>query len=318
MQPDALSVPRQQTGFCTGCGQPRVGQVCDNCGRAAPPSVVPPAVPVVRITEVAHKPRRGLRIGAGVIVFALLLGGIGLGAKNLTDQRATEQALDQATASNTELQRKLDSLSGSTATLTNQIASLQSKVDGQPDPAKVASKAQPSVFTVDTETGTGSAWVVSANADGSELITNYHVVKDTWRSGGRTVQIVRDDAEYTGTIDQVEQSADLAVVSVEEKLPVLPIAAKKPAVGDPVLVLGSPLGLGGTVTSGIVSAFRTEDGEREMQFSAPISPGNSGGPVINLRGEVIGVSVAKYVTEGAEGLGFAIPAATLCNVLHVC
>ncbi len=314
MQPDALIVPRQQAGFCTGCGQPRSGPVCGHCGRVAQA----PAVPAVPAVPVAPPRRRRTRITAGVLAALMLSAGVGLGVKNLSDQNTTEAALSRSLTANAELQRKLDSLSGSTATLTNQIASLQSKVDGQPDPAKVAAKAQPSVFTVDTDSGTGSAWVVSSGAEGSELITNYHVVKETWRAGGRTVTVIRDDTKYTGTIEQVEQAADLAVVSVEEKLPALPIAEKKPAVGDPVLVLGSPLGLGGTVTSGIVSAFRTEDGTKEMQFSAPISPGNSGGPVINLQGQVIGVSVAKYVADGAEGLGIAIPAATLCSVLPVC
>ncbi|GLY13477.1 hypothetical protein Kisp01_04930 [Kineosporia sp. NBRC 101677] len=322
MQPDALIVPRQQAGFCTGCGQPRSGPVCNGCGRVAPAVPVAPvavgvSAPVV-VAENNGRGHRGLRVTAVVIAAVLLATGVGLGVKNLGDQNSTEEALRLSAASNAELQRKLDSLSGSTATLTNQIASLQSKVDGQPDPAKVAAGAQPSVFTVDTGTGTGSAWVVSSDEAGSELITNYHVVKETWRAGGRTVTVIRDDAEYTGTIEQVEQAADLAVLSVGEKLPALPIAEKKPAVGDPVLVLGSPLGLGGTVTSGIVSAFRTADGTKEMQFSAPISPGNSGGPVINLNGQVIGVSVAKYVADGAEGLGIAIPAATLCSVLSVC
>lgn len=309
MQPEVLTIPRQQVGFCNGCGQPRTGPVCANCGRVATVRAVPAP---------SHRRPRALRILAGVAVIALLVAGIGLSVKNLADQNDTEAALQEATAANAELQRKLETLSGSTASLTNQLTTLKSKVDGQPDPAAVAKKAQPSVFTVDDGYGTGSAWVVSSKDGESELITNYHVVKSAYRAGERTVKITRDEAEYTGTIERVAQSADLAIVTVSESLPVLPIAAKKPAVGDGVLVLGSPLGLGGTVTSGIVSAFRTDDGNQEMQFSAPISPGNSGGPVINLKGEVIGVSVAKYVADGAEGLGIAIPAATVCDVLPVC
>ena len=83
-------------------------------------------------------------------------------------------------------------------------------------------------------------------------------------------------------------------------------------------MLGSPLGLGGTVTSGIASAYRNDHGLTYLQFSAPISPGNSGGPVINEHGRVVGVSVMKMVGDGAEGLSFAIPSSRLCAALSVC
>jgi putative serine protease PepD len=149
-------------------------------------------------------------------------------------------------------------------------------------------------------------------------VTNYHVIASTYAGGGRTVQIKRGKLTYTGRIVRVSQVDDLAVVSLSQKLAVLPIATKRSAVGAPVLVLGSPLGLDGTVTSGIVSAYRTEDGSRVLQFSAPISPGNSGGPVLNDRGEVVGVSVSKYIGEGAEGLSFAIPAERLCPAIRIC
>jgi putative serine protease PepD len=72
------------------------------------------------------------------------------------------------------------------------------------------------------------------------------------------------------------------------------------------------------VSSGIVSAVRTEDGVRYIQFTAPISPGNSGGPVLDAHGKVIGISVAKAIGDGAEGLSFAIPAAVLCSSFDVC
>ena len=64
--------------------------------------------------------------------------------------------------------------------------------------------------------------------------------------------------------------------------------------------------------------FRTEDGVDYLQFSAPISPGNSGGPVVDTKGRVVGVSVAKAVSEGAEGLSFAIPVNQVCVHLEVC
>jgi S1-C subfamily serine protease len=85
-----------------------------------------------------------------------------------------------------------------------------------------------------------------------------------------------------------------------------------------VIVVGSPLGLGGTVATGIVSAFRTEEGLEYLQFSAPVSPGNSGGPVVDRSGAVVGVAVGKVVEDGAEGLSFAIPYERACRALGLC
>jgi S1-C subfamily serine protease len=150
-------------------------------------------------------------------------------------------------------------------------------------------------------------------------VTNFHVVADEWLVD-RTGVTVRQgsDTTFPGTIVAADAATDLALVRVDRPLPVLTVNPAEPAVGTPVIVLGSPLGLDGTVTDGIVSALRTERGVRRIQISAPISPGNSGGPVLDRDGAVIGVSVSKDVADGAEGLGFAIPAADLCAVLHVC
>ena len=84
-----------------------------------------------------------------------------------------------------------------------------------------------------------------------------------------------------------------------------------PDVGTAVLVFGSPEGLEGTVTTGIVSAIR--DGF--IQFSAPVSPGNSGGPVVDYLGHVIGMTESKIVDQGAEGLSFAIPSSRVCTIV---
>jgi putative serine protease PepD len=253
-----------------------------------------------------------------VVLVALLATSLVMAFQNHHRQTTAATRLATAQKQTVLLRQQLATANTATGALSTRLGTLEAKVNGQPNPAAVAKKAAPSVFTVVTEQDTGSGFIVSADDDSSELITNYHVIASTYEAGGRTVKITRGKTSYTGRITQTEEAYDLAVISVSRKLPVLPVAKTKPAVGDPVLVLGSPLGLGGTVTSGIVSAYRTQDGDREMQFSAPISPGNSGGPVINLRGQVVGISVAKYVGDGAEGLSFAIPAQTLCSVIDVC
>ncbi len=109
-------------------------------------------------------------------------------------------------------------------------------------------------------------------------------------------------------------SKDLASVETVAEIPLLAVEVHEPAVGSPVLVIGSPLGLGGTVTSGVVSAHRAG----LIQISAPISPGNSGGPVVDARGHVVGIASEKIVSNDAEGLGFAIPIREVCSSLVRC
>ena len=128
------------------------------------------------------------------------------------------------------------------------------------------------------------------------------------------MRVVQEGRSLEGTVVAVAESEDLALVEVDAVLPVLPLAPKGSRVGDAVLVLGSPLGFDQTVTAGVISAFRND----LIQFDANISPGSSGGPVLDRRGDVIGVTVQKIVEEGAEGIGFAIPVGTLCVAILEC
>jgi len=139
-----------------------------------------------------------------------------------------------------------------------------------------------------------------------------------WGSG---VSVVLDDgrrlpAEVVGT----DEAYDLAVLAVADPAGLTPATLGRSAdvrVGDQVLAVGSPLGLSGTVTAGIVSALDREvrlgnGGGRQtaLQTDASINPGNSGGPLVNARGEVIGVNTAIATlrrSSGSIGIGFAIP-----------
>jgi putative serine protease PepD len=210
---------------------------------------------------------------------------------------------------------ELRSVRDNTAT---ELDAIRAELPEVPDIAQVAQEVQPSVFTIETDTGQGSGWVVASAGSRSRVITNFHVVAEVWTNGGRHVAVLKEDGTYDGTILEVDEAADLAVIEVPVALRPLARATSAPHVGDAVLALGSPLGLEGTVSSGIVSALRVEDGFEYLQFSAPISPGNSGGPVVDTEGRVVGVSVAKAVAEGAEGLSFAIPVNEVCVHLEVC
>jgi serine protease Do len=134
--------------------------------------------------------------------------------------------------------------------------------------------------------------------------------------GGRVV--VRSGyASWQGTVERWDRFLDVALVKVDDSLPVLVSAydaGHPPAVGDAVLAYGSPYGLEGTATVGIVSAFRTGFYRvpTYIQTDAPINPGNSGGPLVNAYGEVLGLTTSSV--QGG-GIGFAVDIRELCTKL---
>lgn len=212
----------------------------------------------------------------------------------------------------------LQATSASLEAFTSRLTEVEQHLNAEPETAKLAAVAKKSVFTVITNSGSGSGWVVTSKAGRSTLVTNFHVIADDYVNGDRTVKVRRGDITYDGRIVDTAEADDLALIEVKHQLPKLDVATKRPSVGDSVLALGSPLGLGGTVTSGIVSAYRSIDSVSYMQFSAPISPGNSGGPVIDKSGKVVGVAVIKFLGGGVEGIGLAIPSERICDALDVC
>jgi serine protease DegQ len=177
---------------------------------------------------------------------------------------------------------------------------------------------EPSVVTIFTDGGLGSGVVY--REDGA-IITNEHVVR-----GATEVEVgFADGQRVAGRVLAADPVVDIAVVEADrENLPAADFATELPEVGETAVVIGSPLGLENTVTSGIISALHREvpGSARQsqslvdlIQTDAAISPGNSGGALVNLQGEVIGISEA-YIppSAGAVALGFAIPAATATSV----
>ncbi|HEX9099563.1 MAG TPA: trypsin-like peptidase domain-containing protein [Candidatus Dormibacteraeota bacterium] len=199
-----------------------------------------------------------------------------------------------------------------------EVQTLQAKVDAQPDWTSIARNAEPSVFTIETDYGLGSGWVARAGAGGSEVVTNFHVIADAWSAGVVTVDVRQGDRSLKGTIARVDPNDDLAVIHVGQILPVLLTAPGRPVLAQAVMVIGSPLGLGGSVSAGVISGFRSLEGSDYVQFSAPISPGNSGGPVVDARGRVVAVASAKFEGSGIEALSLGIPVQTACSALVAC
>jgi putative serine protease PepD len=195
---------------------------------------------------------------------------------------------------------------------------LEVKTGGSLDAAEVAASVRPSVFRVATKYATGTAFALgkAPAGGGTDLITNYHVVQEAYEKNEKQVSLERTDQRFPATVVEVHPDKDLVVLHTEETFARLVPAPAVPKVGDPVLVVGSPLGLEDTVTTGVVSAFRTLSGEQLMQFDAAINPGNSGGPVFNAKKEVVGVATLK--AKEAEGIGLAIPISVVCETINVC
>ncbi|MDO8732765.1 MAG: trypsin-like peptidase domain-containing protein [Actinomycetota bacterium] len=251
----------------------------------------------------AHKPRnRGVMIFAGMCVTALVAGAAG-GAVGYVAARDTLPT-----------------------TVASAIDSSSPSLPAAGSIAAVAAAVQPAVVQLNVTgadgKGTGSGFIISTDG---YLITNNHVAGMASENGIDV--LFADGTQVKGQLVGANAGYDLAVVKVDKtNLPTVPLGSSAGLlVGDSVIALGSPLGLQGTVTSGIVSALNrpvTATGEsgdssssiNAIQTDAAINPGNSGGPLVNGKGAVIGVNsaiasmgAAEGQQAGSIGLGFAIP-----------
>lgn len=196
----------------------------------------------------------------------------------------------------------------------------------QANTVEIAKRVLPATVMLQIGSSTGSGFVLD---DSGRIMTNNHVVAGA-SDGGRIRVVLADGRRLSATLVGRSPSYDIAVVKVQPttRLPVLPVGnSDDTLVGQPVVAVGSPLGLPGTVTQGIVSAQdrpvvvtggAAADAPtayiNAIQTDAPINPGNSGGPLVDAAGRVIGVNSAILTLGNAQGqngsigLGFAIPA----------
>jgi serine protease Do len=164
--------------------------------------------------------------------------------------------------------------------------------------------------------GQGSGFFISA--DGF-AVTNNHVV-----DGASKVEVTTDDGKtFSAKVIGTDARTDLALIKVEggANFPFARLSEGKPRIGDWVLAVGNPFGLGGTVTAGIVSAMGRDIGNGPyddfIQIDAPVNKGNSGGPAFNTEGDVVGVNTAIYSPSGGSvGIAFSIPASTVKSVVQ--
>jgi serine protease Do len=164
-------------------------------------------------------------------------------------------------------------------------------------------------------TGQGSGFFISADG---YAVTNNHVVDKA-----ESVEVTTDDGKiHTAKVIGTDPRTDLALIKVEgdNSFPFVRLADQAPRIGDWVLAVGNPFGLGGTVTAGIVSARGRDIGagpyDDFIQIDAPVNKGNSGGPTFDVDGNVIGVNTAIFSPSGGSvGIAFAIPAETVKTVV---
>ena len=276
------------------------------------------------------KKGNGKRILAAILAVVLLMG-IGAGIASLlcygrlaAQEKRTEQMLSvlqqQIQALKDELASKSFTGNGNSISGTDNVG-----IDGGMTPAQVYAKTVDSVVAITTQIAvTEGSTVTTAVSFGSGFIltedgfvvTNHHVIE-----GATSVTVTTGDGkEYPAVIRGYDSTNDIAVLKIQgENLPAVKLGASSDLiVGDQVAVIGNPLGeLTSTLTVGYVSAkdrIITTDGSQinMIQTDASVNSGNSGGPIFNMKGEVVGIITAKYSglsASGAsiEGIGFAIP-----------
>jgi putative serine protease PepD len=254
------------------------------------------------------------KVGVGFLLGATMVGGIATAATSSTP--SLKACVDNRTQA---LYLSKDGSCSKTRTLVDLSS-------GGIDAKSVAAAVTPSVVSIQVSaaagSGTGSGSVYKTSATSSYIITNNHVVEDAATSGKITVELLNGDLIDAKIVGR-DSNYDLAVIQVQRgNLPVIAIGdSSKISVGDPVIAIGSPLGLASTVTSGIISALNrpvtagtvgAESYVNAIQTDASINPGNSGGALVDAQGRIIGVNSAIATlssggTTGSIGLGFSIP-----------
>src|SRR5689334_20601954 len=268
-------------------------------------------------TEQERTILRKLRIWIGALAVACLLAGIGIGAM-LSGRPAVAQP-------DVQIARAPEALSASFAEIARRVEPAVVNIETTQVQVELSEKDEDKEDQDSTNPlldmfrghrprtaprGIGSGFIVNPKG---YILTNYHVIQDA----ARITVGLQSGEKYRGTVVGFDPETDVAVVKIEspKDLPTVTLGDSNAAqVGDWVLAMGSPFGLDQTVTAGIISKKERESPsfnvfQRFLQTDAAINRGNSGGPLVNMRGEVIGMnSLIATSTGDYNGIGFALPA----------
>ena len=270
--------------------------------------------------------KKAAKLVASAAVFGLVAGACFVGVSVAKDKLYPSTADRIETTSGTTSAKSETSSSGSSSSSSN-VASVVNEV--MPSVVSITSTIQSSNYygfgTQESE-GAGSGFIVAKTKDNLMIATNNHVVSD---ATSLTVGFV-DDTTAKATVVGTDSSADLAVISVKikdikdstaSKIKVATLGSSDDLkVGEEVVAIGNALGYGQSVTTGVVSAKNREvsltDGTMNLlQTDAAINPDNSGGVLINMDGQVVGINNAKLEDTSVEGMGYAIPITTAKTIL---
>ncbi len=276
-------------------------------GPDARPPAPPPAAGPPEDRAGGRTDARRLPLIATAVIAALIGGATG-GA-------VTAMASDEPASSDTPA---MTDGSGDTAQSTSQDAVTPPAGEGL-SVSQIAEQVGPSVAAVEvgSRAGQGQGSAVIIDADG-HLVTNNHVVEG---AGSITVQLA-DGSRLDATLVGTDPITDLAVLRVDaDGLPAATLSTTTPDIGDAAVAIGSPFGLDGSVSAGVVSALDRSlpAGGASLtgllQTDAAINPGNSGGALVDDRGEVIGINTAIISRSGTSGgVGFAVPSTVAADV----
>jgi putative serine protease PepD len=249
-------------------------------------------------------------------VFVLGAGALVASWYTYAHQHALVQAeRDARVAEVATLRSRLETLAKRDASLTGQLESTRQELQTkQHDLAPLAKRVLTSVFTVYSGQELGSGFVGWTDGSSSYVITARHVLATS--IGGFVTLSRSGGGSWQGEIQAEDGANDLAVIRIDghpaDADPLWQGAqTAPPAAGDSLLLVGSPYGLQGTVTTGVVSRVT----KKVIQTDAAANPGNSGGPAVDKAGHVVGVLVSGII---GSGLSFAVPIARVCATLRHC
>jgi S1-C subfamily serine protease len=302
-------VPALTESSCPECGHTNVvgASFCGGCGARLAGKPAPSAA-VDRLG--VRKPS----VVAIVVVLAFAVGVVGL-VLSIRERNARGRAIDGDRVRLAQLAKRVGTLEARNAALASKVSSTQKRLtNSEAGVAPLAAKILKSVFTIDTPDGLGTGWAAWTSDGDTYFITANHVAQDAIASGTRSVKVKQEGRTWSGSITRTDSTNDLAIVKVHGLVaPALwqvPDDSLSPAPGDRLLLVGSPYGLEGTVTTGVVSRVTY----REIQTDAAANPGNSGGPAVDVDGRVVGV----LLSGGGENINFLVPIQRACVTVRSC
>jgi S1-C subfamily serine protease len=211
------------------------------------------------------------------------------------------------------LERRVDAVAGRNDRLAGRLTSAERSLERKEQGiAPLAARVLRSVFTVETDTAFGSGFVAWVHDGAAYVLTAFHVVGGTFHGG---VTLTRNGGGWQGEIVELDPKNDLALIRMNARpAGIAPLwqspRTTAPRPGDELMLLGSPFGLEGSVTRGVVSRVTPT----AIQTDAAANPGSSGGPAIDTRGRIVGVLVGG----GGENVNFAVPIRRVCAKLRDC